>query len=207
MVGLEALSMEAGSTSVLRLVLGLAAGVAPWVFIAAAIIVSGCFSFLENALSDLGDWAAACGGDAACLSSCNRLSEPLFNYGLVASGVLIVLYSLALGAPGRVYAFLLLLSGVFLLLVGVFPEHARPWHVLSAFLFFLSAPTAVLLSGLRGPVPLPLAAGLAALSYTGLALTIASKMGVLGIGMAVPEIIVAAPASAWLIYTALRPGS
>ncbi len=194
-----------GSMSRYMVLLGLAAAVTPWLFILAAAIASGCFSLGEHALSDLGDWETACGGDPVCLDACNRLSEPIFNIGLVISGVLITLYSLLLLRRARLYPSLLMVAGISLSIVGLCPERCRPYHFLSALVFFITAPAAALASGFS-PVGLPrkYSLPLATASYIGFAILVAQETGVeTGFGLAVPEIMVALPASIWLALLAL----
>ncbi len=89
-------------------VLGILSLVIVWTGIVLAIVVSGCFSLNMHALSDLGDWVAACEGDRVCMESCNRLSEPIFNYGVIISGILFTIASIGLGIRRGSYTWILL---------------------------------------------------------------------------------------------------
>ncbi len=177
-----------------------------WVCIVAAIVLAGCFDWSMHALSDLGDWVAACSGDKTCLESCSRASEPVFNYGLIVSGLLFTIASIALGLKHGSYTWVLVITGLSLSMIGVLPEGARPYHFITAAVFFLSLP-AVALTAWRIEAGVDetfsktsLALGLASLA--GVALFFIVKTDIIGgIGLAVPEVIAAIPSSLWAGYT------
>ncbi len=173
-----------------------------WASISTAIIVSNCFNIVSMALSDLGDWTTACGSNTACLNSCNRLSEPIFNYGLIVSGILIAFASLGLYKYSKSYPLLLTLSGISLSLVGVLPERYGTTHFLAALFFFLLLPIAMLIyakstwnTNKKESLTTTI---LSIISFSGIILFIAIKTLKLNLGYAIPEIIGALPATTWL---------
>lgn len=109
-----------------------------WLVIGAAWLVnSDWFVFTEHAFSDLG------GPEAR--------SPLIYNYGLIATGVLLFLFGLGvylraeskLGAAASAY---IILAGVFLALIGVFPSGTRP-HTFVSLWFFIQANLGLLLGG------------------------------------------------------------
>ncbi|MCE4613458.1 MAG: DUF998 domain-containing protein [Desulfurococcales archaeon] len=109
------------------LVAGPIAVAAAWVVIGVSWAINPWFSFLEHAFSDLGSREAS--------------SPWVYNYGLIATGLLACLYALGLYLVGETKAegfasALLLVAGVFLALIGVFPSGTRP-HVFVSTWFFV----------------------------------------------------------------------
>ncbi|MEM3012668.1 MAG: DUF998 domain-containing protein [Candidatus Hadarchaeales archaeon] len=120
------------STSLLRK-LGLCGLVAPplaFTFILLSIHLSPSFSWTENALSDLGV------GETA----------PLFNSGLMAAGLLLLLFSLASlsltrrDPLGLLSSSLLALDSLALFGIGLFPESYGDLHFQVSVLFFILFP-------------------------------------------------------------------
>ncbi len=111
--------------------------VAAWVVIGAAwALNSDWFAFTRHAFSDLGGPRSCCPG--------------LYNYGLMAVGVLVAAYgacvaALAATRPGIVGGGYMALAGVFLALIGVFPTGTRP-HVFVSTWFFVQADLALTLA-------------------------------------------------------------
>ncbi|GAB6148611.1 DUF998 domain-containing protein [Stetteria hydrogenophila] len=140
--------------------LGPVAAVTAWVVIAAAWAVNrDWFVFTRNAFSDLG-------GEGA--------RHPwLFNYGLVATGVLVAAfsacpYSLARDKLEVLGAGLLQVAGVFLALIGLFPEGTRPHAFVSVWFFIqMDAALAVLAAGAYRATRDPRALAALALSLAG----------------------------------------
>ena len=109
----------------------------PLLFVFISIGLSPWFSFWENALSDLGH--AVKSGAA-----------PVFNFGLATGGFLIGLVSYRYVLPsdkGR--GVILLATGFFLMLVGVYDEIYGRLHFIVSILFFLSLMTYLVYTGIR----------------------------------------------------------
>ncbi len=114
--------------------LGVLAPIVAFASIFTAIMFSPWFSWTGNALSDLGV------GEAAAI----------FNLGLIASGLMFLPLSIALYAVSRsgsekVSALLLLLSAVFLSLIGFLPESYGRLHYYVSVAFFIVLPLAIYL--------------------------------------------------------------
>ncbi len=187
-------------------VLGLLSIVVVWTAIIVAIALSGCFNLYSMALSDLGDWATACGGDLTCLESCSRLSEPVFNYGLIIGGLMLATSTIGLYQFSQSYSALLIIAGVSLALVGFLPERYGLYHFMAALTFFLLLPIAMTVYSklnwktIHGKVSLILAL----LSTMGIGLFIAIEVGLIDMGYAIPELMGALPASIWLVILYMR---
>ncbi len=119
--------------------LGLAAAIAAWAFIGAAWLLNrGWFVFTRDAFSDLGGPRSCC--------------PWLFNYGLIATGALVVAFGACLAHAAQskleaIGASHIALAGVFLALIGVFPETTQPHLFVSAW-FFLQMDAALLITSL-----------------------------------------------------------
>ena len=100
-----------------------------YVFIFAAILVSPWFSWTTNALSDLGN--------------ITRNSSPIFNLGLIVSGIIIVIFPLGLRARTKANGLehlgtlALLVAAIALIGVGIFPENYLLEHGITAGSMFL----------------------------------------------------------------------
>ena len=107
---------------------GVVAVVIAWLVIGASWYLNrNWFVFTRDAFSDLGGKRSCCPG--------------LYNYGLVLTGLVIIAYSLCLyylakSKPEVLGAGYVGLAGVFLGLIGVFPEGTRP-HVFVSSWFFV----------------------------------------------------------------------
>lgn len=108
------------------ILLGLAPLVTLYSSIAIAILSSPWFNWVNNALSDLGH---------ATQSS----AAPIFNFGLVLTGALIILFSLlCLSNHAKWTAYTAAIMGFSLQLVGTFNETYGPLHFYVSVLLFLS---------------------------------------------------------------------
>ncbi|RLG83447.1 MAG: hypothetical protein DRO40_04565 [Thermoprotei archaeon] len=173
-----------------------------WLCIALAIVISNCFDWRENALSDLGDWVTACGGIKQCIDSCNRLSESVFNYGLILSGILFALTAIGLVGKGKIYPYVLTATAISLSLIGVFPERFRPHHYIFSVMFFLLLLISMIIYTIveaKGKI-----------RYLSLILIVIGILGVLtyifiendivhGLGVSIPETMIALPGSLWAV--------
>jgi len=101
-----------------------------------AIAYSPQFSWTGNALSDLGVQEG--------------LTAPLFNYGLIISGAMSLVFASGILAllrnklVGEVGSFTFVLATLTLIAIGIFPENARPMHYFASVAFFALIPIAML---------------------------------------------------------------
>jgi len=107
------------------------------IFLLLAISISPWFSWTDNALSDLGVQ-----GRAAII----------FNSALIVGGLLTVVFATGLAKTlrsglSRIGALILLLDGVSLSAIGIFPETFRELHLFSAVAFFTLLPLYLLIFG------------------------------------------------------------
>lgn len=117
--------------------LGLIGLVSAWVVIAASVMANQWFRLDANAFSDLGAQTA-------------RMPW-IFNYGMMGVGVVICVYSWALGvfASNRVEtssATFFMVSGAFLVLIGYFHEGTYP-HLFVSYWFFIQSAVAIIAWG------------------------------------------------------------
>jgi hypothetical membrane protein len=116
---------------------GILAPILAFAFIFSAIASYSQFSWVDNALSDLGVVPGA--------------TAVLFNSGLIISGVLCFVFATGLfvflgeRAVGRVGAFVLGAATLALVAIGVFPESVRPVHYMVSVAFFVLLPISLLI--------------------------------------------------------------
>ena len=102
-----------------------------------AISYSPSFSWTQNALSDLGIQSGT--------------TTPLFNYGLISSGIIALIFASGLFSflgdklLGKIGAAVFTLAVVSLTAIGVFPESVRPTHFYVSVAFFMLFPISMLL--------------------------------------------------------------
>lgn len=129
--------MNSGVAAVIRLLrfIGIFAIIYAWGIILTCVYINPWFIFTEHAFSDLGASTA---------------NNPwLYNYGMISIGILIILYSIylihvskdKLVTIGSAY---LLIAGIFLMLVGIYPAGTRP-HVFVSTYFFLQFDLVIIL--------------------------------------------------------------
>lgn len=109
--------------------LGFISGIIGWIVILLSIQQNPWFEFTENAFSDLGGPMAS--------------NAWLFNYGLMITGLLIIFYGvylvhLSLNKLTNVGAAFLMITGIFLSLIGLFPSGTRPHYFVSLGFFTLA---------------------------------------------------------------------
>lgn len=96
------------------------------------------FSWMGNALSDLG--------------IVSGVTSVLFNSGLIVGGALCIVFATGLfvllreRVAGKLGAFVFVLASVALLLIGVFHENVRPVHYIVSVMFFMLLPISLLIS-------------------------------------------------------------
>ncbi|MGQ9565715.1 MAG: DUF998 domain-containing protein [Candidatus Bathyarchaeales archaeon] len=157
-------------------VFGVASPVLAFVLIGLAISRAAWFTWTGNALSDLG---------------VHEESAWLFNSGLFLSGILTVIFAFGVirfygtKAAGRSGAFFLLLAGVFLAAIGVFPETApNNIHYIVSVAFFSALPLSLFLQ-----------------SLTLITSTAGRSLGTFTLVMAIIALL------PWVIWTAFKPYS
>jgi hypothetical membrane protein len=115
---------------------GFLAPVIVFALIFSAIASYSEFSWVDNALSDLGVVAG--------------VTAVLFNAGLIIGGVLCFVFATGLfmflgeRAVGRIGAFVFVLVSLALFAIGVFPENIRPVHYFVSVMFFVLLPLSML---------------------------------------------------------------
>jgi hypothetical membrane protein len=115
---------------------GFLAPLIAFAFIFSAIAFYSEFSWVDNALSDLGVVAG--------------VTAVLFNSGLIISGVLCFVFATGLfmflgeRAVGKIGAFIFVLASLALFAIGVFPESIRPVHYFVSVMFFVLLPISML---------------------------------------------------------------
>jgi hypothetical membrane protein len=118
-------------------VCGFLAPLVAFALIFSAIASYAEFSWVNNALSDLGIVTGA--------------TALLFNSGLLISGALCIVFAAGIFAflkeriIGKIGAVVFLLGSVALFAIGAFPENIRPTHYIASVMFFMLLPIAMLI--------------------------------------------------------------
>ena len=162
-----------------------------------AIFNAPWFNWKLNALSDLG---IAPG------------SSLIFNNGLILSGLLYVFFILLLFKRGCKYIvcfgyLILMVSGISLMLVGVFLENVKVPHLMAAWGYFLFFPIGAVITSLgetrdNGDTPMLVLAVVALLIFVTVLIIPWRTFGVKG--LAIPEIIAATSNMVWHLYYTAR---
>ena len=118
--------------------LGLTAALTAWITIYTSIYYNPWFNLFKHALSDLG--------------TSDAFSPWIYNYGLILTGLILMLYSPYLVYISRnkieaVGGGYVLIGGLFLILIGIFPGGTRP-HVFVSTYFFIQMGIAILTMGI-----------------------------------------------------------
>jgi len=173
--------------------LGLVAPLIAIIFIATAILLSPWFSWWSNALSDLGRSATT---EVAPKSEV----APLFNFGLLLSGFLTILYSITSFRNHAKYtSYLLVFVGLTLQLVATFDEVYGSLHFQVSVLFFVALGFASISYVVEKRSVLAFAA-----LIIGSVSWILYGMGIYSAGIAVPETISSMASVTWVMLSALR---
>jgi len=173
--------------------LGLLAPLTAIIFIAAAILLSPWFSWWSNALSDLGRSA-----DIEMMPKSEV--APLFNFGLLLSGFLTILYSITSFRNHAKYtSYLLVIVGLTLQLVATFDEVYGSLHFQVSVLFFVALGFASISYVVEKRSFLAFAA-----LIIGSVSWILYGMGIYSAGIAVPETISSMATVTWVMLSALR---
>lgn len=117
---------------------GLVAVITAWIVIGICIILNPWFVFTRDAFSDLG-------GPEAYMPW-------IYNYGLMITGIFILLYSvyLTLDSKNKIEtagSSFMFIAGLFLILIGLFPSGTRP-HTFVSLWFFIQSDLSILTWGL-----------------------------------------------------------
>jgi len=169
------------------MILGLLGPVTAILFLVISIIFSPWFSFFNNALSDLGH-------------SINSDVAPLFNFGLLLSGLFMIIYSVTIFKNHAKYtSYFLLIAGLSLQLIATFDEVYRPLHFQVSVLFFIAIGfTSIIYTIERKSVVAFVALIIGVVSW------IIYGAGIYGMGIAVPETISSMATFVWIILSALK---
>ena len=156
-------------------------------FIFLSIILSPWFSWENNALSDLGNSVIS---DVAYL----------FNFGLLLSGFLTIIYSItSFMKYAKFTSYFLILTGLSLQLVSTFDEVYGMLHLQISILFF----AALGFTSVSYIIEKRSVLAVAAL-IIGLASWVLFGLKIYSTGIAVPEIISSMATASWLVISALR---
>ena len=171
----------------LAALLGIVGPLTAYIFIGLSIGLSTSFSWYRNALSDLGH--AQRSGVA-----------PIFNFGLLASGFLITIYSVkSLSEYAKYTSMSLTFSALMLQAVAAFDEIYGDLHFLVSILFFVSIGFSCIIYSIEKK------SILAALAFTvGLSSWILYWAGLYKSGVAVPEIISAVAATLCIVQSTFK---
>ena len=125
---------------------GLIAPLIALVAITLSIAISPGFSWLENALSDLGHYTRTDLGDFQLVSAI------IFNSGLIVTGILELSYVVPLikkhsDIVNRIGLSVFAISALFLVMIGIFSENFSPTHFLVSVGFFATFPFAMWIVG------------------------------------------------------------
>jgi len=156
-------------------------------FISLSIIFSSWFSWQNNALSDLGHSVIS---DVAYL----------FNFGLLLSGFLTIIYSItSFSKDAKFTSYFLILTGLSLQLVATFDEVYGTLHLQISILFFAALGVTSLIYIIEKRSVL---AGVALI--IGVASWVLFGLKIYSAGIAVPEIISSVATASWVVISALR---
>ena len=177
---------------------GIITPVIAFIFISLAIASYPEFSWVDNALSDLGVVPG--------------VTALLFNYGLIVSGIFSFLFATGMfvfldeSISSRTGAFVFVLATVALTAIGVFPENVRPVHYLVSVAFFVLMPISMLViagaSWLLGQVRMAVFTLLVAIAAAAPWILYFSIRYVSGV--AVPEAVSALAGALWAIVLGFK---
>jgi hypothetical membrane protein len=173
--------------------LGILAPLVAIFFIVVSIVLSPWFSWGSNALSDLGRSAAT---DVAPKSEV----APLFNFGLLLCGFLMILYSFTCFRKHAKYtSYVLVIVGLTLQLVATFDEVYGSLHFQVSVLFFMALGFASISYIVEKRSVLAFAA-----LIIGSVSWILYGLEIYSAGIAVPETISSMATVTWVMLSALR---
>ncbi len=154
------------------LALGLASFLLPLSMVFTSIFLSPWFSWMSNALSDLGH-------------SVRSPVAPIFNFGLVTGGLLLLIYSVNyMSKRFPLTAKLVAVASYFLILIGTFDEVYGALHFIVSLIFFLALAIASLAYSFEGKSNYPVVIAVIIAAVWAIQLS-----GLCSCGAAIPEII------------------
>lgn len=158
-----------------------------FIFIATSILLSPWFSWGSSALSDLGH-------------SVTSEAAPLFNFGLLLCGFLIIFYSITSFRNHAKYtSYILITAGLALQLVATFDEVYGSLHFLVSVLFFAALGFASITYSVEKKSILAFAS-----LVIGLASWILYGLKIYDAGIAVPETTSSVATVTWVMLSALK---
>ncbi|MGQ9759890.1 MAG: DUF998 domain-containing protein [Candidatus Methanomethylicaceae archaeon] len=164
---------------------GIGAIISLYTTIALAISISPWFSWIDNALSDLGNLRYE--------------SAPIFNVGLLITGLLLILYSfISLRDHAPKTAYLLAFTGFAMQLVGLLCENYGIIHFYVSVILFISLPIASMAYFIEKRCYLTW------LVFVAVPFWMLHFQGGLFRGVAIPEILSSFVVLPWLIATLIR---
>jgi len=153
-------------------------------FVILSVFLSPWFSWQDNALSDLGH-------------AVNSKVAPIFNFGLLISGLFVLIYSIELRRYARYTGFCLLASGFTLQMIALFDEVYGIIHFGVSVLFFLLIGLASIAYVFEKKSPLAL------ISFViGLCSWLLFWTGIWGHGIAIPETVSSVAVTSWVASSA-----
>ncbi len=174
-------------------IIGVLSLVVAYSSITLSVSMSPWFSWVENALSDLG---------------AIQPSSPVFNSGLMLSSILALLFTIGLrklhrGALGMVGVAFYILNTISLFMVGLFPETAGIIHYYVSVAFFVFVALTLMTFGVYNLTLSPRSI------IMGTMLIILSVLAIVvwlfpWKGMAIPELISSLAISTWILITSIR---
>ncbi len=177
---------------------GILTPVTAFTFIGLAVASYPQFSWVNNALSDLGVVPG--------------VTSTLFNFGLYLSGLFFFIFAVGLFKSldehiiGKIGSVVFVLASLSLEGIGIFTENTRPWHLIFSVAFFVLIPIALLV--VAGYYLLKRQKSMAA--FTLLTAFVAAAPWVLQFlinyvsGVAVPEAVSAIAGSIWAVVSGFK---
>ena len=162
-----------------------------YVTIIVAVLNAPWFNIYANALSDLG---------------IHEGSSAIFNTGIFLSGLIYAFYTLMKlknteTLTDKVGRIILLIAGVSLALVGVFPKNIKPFHAIFAWGFFILFPIGAILTSLKHKDADKVYWYLAIISLITFLLVITFPWKTVNVtGLAIPELVASTPYVIWHLY-------
>jgi len=163
-----------------------------FIFVGLAMTHSPWFEWTEHALSDLG---------------VNGLSAIFFNSGMVIAGILAFIFSLGLMKvlTKKIGAYILCLSSIALIGIGLFPETIFPIHFFTSASFFILLAISLLIIGLTINKQNKFERKMGILASFFAILAFSSAILIIGLeGVAIPESLSCFPAFIWIMIFGVK---